>query len=251
MLLCLHGYSNSLRMFAFLKNRLPEGIRLLAIDLPFFGNSTWSGKQIPPGPTEISSLISHLLSKFPDTKRLHLLGFSLGAKVAIGIFQHSPQAIHSALLISPDGLRIHPLYRFCIYNPIGRLLFNTVIRWPGFLLFGLRILYNLKIADAFKYRFVKKQFEEKEQRDLLRNVWIGYSKIRPDLDLLAKRTAQWKTRWHVIWGKKDSILPVKLGKDFERRVPGSEFHLVEGGHRILFPPTQEVLTLIDRILKEL
>ena len=251
LILCLHGFGNNRRMWGFLKKRLPEGVRMAALDMPFFGESEWSGEQKPPGAAELKTLVEQLQATFPDTTHLHLLGFSLGAKFALGIFQHSPSPIHSCLLISPDGLRIHPLYRFCIYNPIGRPLFKWTIRRPGFLLFGLRILYNLKIADAFKYRFVKKQFESRENRDLLRNVWIGYSNIRPDLKRVAERTVEWGTHWHVIWGEKDGILPTRLGRDFEKQVPGSVFHLVEGGHRLLHPPKQEVLTLIDTILKEL
>lgn len=251
LLLCLHGYGNDRSLFRFLVPRLPGHVRMVALDLPFFGESTWTEDGERPGPADLQALLRHLLERYPDTERLHLLGFSLGAKVAIGIFQHSPHPIGHCLLIAPDGLRIHPLYRFCIYNPIGRPLFKLAIRQPGFLLFVLRMLYNLKIADAFKYRFVKQQFERPERRALLRRVWLGYSDIRPDLDLVAARSREWSSKWLVIWGKADSILPPKLGRQFEAKVPGAVFHHIDGGHALLSAPKGELLTLIDETLKEL
>ena len=116
-------------------------------------------------------------------------------QIALGLYQATQVPIARMVLISPDGLRIHPLYRFCIYNPVGKALFYTVLRWPGLFLLSIRMLYQLRITDAFKYKFIQRQFDTPEKRALLRRVWRGHSKLRPDLEVIAQRSTEVGTNW--------------------------------------------------------
>ena len=221
MLLCFHGYGQDRKLFEGLFKTPPEGWRLVMIDLPFFGESEWKSADQPILPVELDAFLQRLLKKYP-TKEVHLLAFSLGAKIALGLYQATSQKITSAILISPDGLRIHPLYKFCIYHPIGKRLFYAALRWPRLFLAVLKLLYKLRITDAFKYKFVSRQFETENKRTLLRNVWRGFSQIRPDLGIIVHKSEDWQTEWHVIWGDGDNILPLKMCEDFIDKVNGAK-----------------------------
>lgn len=216
------------------------------IDLPFFGESEWKDERAPVLPQDWDNFLKDLVKHFP-CEEVHFLAFSLGAKIALSLFQATDIPIKGVTLVSPDGLRIHPLYRFCIYNPIGKAIFYSVLRWPGLFLFVLKALYKLRITDAFKFRFVSKQFDTEEKRNLLRRVWRGHSKIRPDIDAIARRSAEIQTKWHIIWGDGDNILSVNLCKDFIQKVNGANLHVVQGGHFLLHPLQDEVRKILSSI----
>jgi pimeloyl-ACP methyl ester carboxylesterase len=247
MLLCFHGYGQSRKLFAPLLPVVPADWRMVTIDLIFFGESEWNHEREPVLPADWENFLQQLLQKYPSTE-VHFLAFSLGAKVALSLYQATKIPIRQVILISPDGLRIHPLYRFCIYNPVGKALFYSVLKWPWLFLFFIRMLYKLRITDAFKYKFIQRQFDTPAKRDLLRRVWRGHSKLRPDLEAIAQRSTDAETNWHIIWGAHDNILQVKLCKDFIQKVNGAKLHVVDGGHFLLNPPHEEVKSLLHEIL---
>lgn len=220
---------------------------MVTIDLLFFGCSEWTEERIPVMPADWDLFLTQLLEKYPSTE-VHFLAFSLGAKVALSLYQATQIPIRRMVLISPDGLRIHPLYRFCIYNPVGKALFYSVLRWPWLFLSVIRLLYKLGITDAFKYKFINRQFDTVEKRALLRRVWRGHSKLRPNLDAIARRSRETDTLWHIIWGAQDNILHVNLCKDFIQKVNGAKLHVVAGGHFLLNPPHEDVKSLLNEIL---
>lgn len=247
MLLCFHGYGQDRKLYQGLFKTVPPGYRLVMIDLPFFGESEWTTTDHPILPVELDAFLQRILKKYP-AEEVHLLAFSLGAKIALGLYQATTIPIKSAILISPDGLKIHPLYKFAIYHPIGKRLFFAALRWPKIFLFVLKLLYKLRITDAFKYKFVSRQFETEGKRKLLHDVWRGFAEIRPDLGIIVHKSEDWETEWHVIWGDGDNILPLKLCEDFIEKVNGAKLHVVEGGHFLLNPPQESVKSFLHSTL---
>ena len=43
------------------------------------------------------------------------------------------------------------------------------------------------------------------------------------------------------WGKQDHVTPPSIARDFARRLPDSELHLVDGTHQLLFARWREIL----------
>lgn len=247
LVLCLHGYGNDRHLFDRFLEDFPDGYTLVSVDLPYFGDSFPENNR----PIEIADLKEfwEVLGNRFDHDARYLICFSLGAKVGMALTQEIPGRMIRSLLIAPDGLKIHPMYRFCIYNPVGRKLFRWALRSPGFFLFILRSLYKLKIADAFKYRFVKGQFERKERRELLERVWFGYSNIRVDRQRLREVTEENKIEWHLLWGAHDNILPAKIGRKFAAEMPGATLHTIEAGHLVLKKHPKKVREWIHKLFE--
>lgn len=248
LLLCWHGYGQDRRLFQFLAALAPAGCRVVCIDMPPFGESAWPDEGRPILPGDLDAFLQALLRRFP-CESVEVVAFSLGAKLALGLYGATQVPIRRMVLISPDGLRIHPIYRFCIYNPVGKALFYTVLRWPALFLFLLRALYHLRITDPFKYRFVKMQFEAPHRRVLLRRVWRGNAQVRPDIAAIAGRSADIGTEWHVFWGREDNILPLNFCEGFIQKVKGATLHTVDGGHFLLNPPHPDVVQRLKSILE--
>ena len=247
LVICWHGYGQSRKLFVPLLPLWGADCRLVLIDLPLFGESLWRDEALPILPADLDAFLQALLERYP-AERVEMVAFSLGAKLALSLYQTTNVQIHKMLLISPDGLRIHPLYRFCIYNPIGKALFYTVLRWPGLFLFILKAFYKMRITDPFKYRFVSLQFDAPHKRALLKRVWQGNARIRPDVAAITRRSEATGTAWHVIWGEADSVLPMKLCKGFIQKVNGAKLHVVSGGHFLLHPVRDDFREVLLSIL---
>ena len=139
LLLCLHGYGSDHHLFDFLEELDLGEMRVVALDLPWFGQSQWGDPEPPIGPETLQEWLDALQKRFPDTTQIDVLAYSLGAKVALGLFQDAPFRFGKMVLLAPDGLKIHPMYRFCIYNPLGQRLFRRVVKRPRSFLAVLRI----------------------------------------------------------------------------------------------------------------
>lgn len=88
----LHGWGMNLRAFDALRARLPD-IATIAIDLPGHGRSAWS-----PELAEFDAQCAAVLAALPP--RCMLLGWSLGAKLAMALAAAHPQRIDALVLVS-------------------------------------------------------------------------------------------------------------------------------------------------------
>jgi pimeloyl-ACP methyl ester carboxylesterase len=131
--LALHGWSGSTRTFDPLESLLPDGVRLLAVDLPGSGRS--------PAPTawtrrHIDEAIVELLDSI-DVPRLHLLGNCSGAILGLSAGRLRPGRFDRVVIIDPFAyvpwyfkLFLAPvagpvMYYSAFANPAGRWLTNS------------------------------------------------------------------------------------------------------------------------------
>ncbi len=249
LLICLHGYGNTAHLFQPLIDQFPAGIRTVTFDLPGMGTSGLAhpGKAIPA--KDWHELLSTIITQFPETERVFLMGYSIGARIALHWFQQADIPITKVILIAADGLRLHPLYRFCVKNPLGRGVFRLTLRHPKAFLFLLRMLYNLKLLDRVRYRWISTLLNDKREREQLLNVWLGYRCLGKDMQRIQANARKWNTQWLVIGGKKDRVIKPKFGIAFAQNIPGGNFQLIEGGHYLLKNPSKKLQELIDNLLR--
>ncbi|MFO7324581.1 MAG: pimeloyl-ACP methyl ester esterase BioH [Pseudomonadota bacterium] len=91
-LVLLHGWGMNLRAFDPLRAALPE-VETRAIDLPGHGRSPWW-----PGAASFQELCEAVLAALPP--RCHLLGWSLGGKVALALAARHPARIARLVLLA-------------------------------------------------------------------------------------------------------------------------------------------------------
>lgn len=222
------------------------GWRLVAVDLPHFGGTSWEGEIQPANLTE---LLAAIRNEF-EVEEVHVLAFSLGARIALGLVAQGTLPVRTAILISPDGLRLHPLYRFAVYTWLGRWAFRGTMRWPGWLLFLNQSLYKLRLQGASQYEFVRRQLRDPADRHRLYQVWMAYRQCPPTLANVKQGARQAGTSWHVIWGKQDRITPFRLGKKFLQQFPETTAHHLPGGHFLLRPTADKLIALVKSIVIE-
>ena len=246
LLICLHGYGNTGSLFRELAHTLPENYCLVAPDLPGFGQSPLETGNPPISKEEWKGLFQAIVAAFPENTGIALLGYSIGGRVALEWLSGSDIPVEKMILIASDGLRLHPFYRFCVFNPVGRILFKGTMRQPGPILFLLRILHKLRLVGRGRFRMASGTLAKQEERERLEKVWLGYRKLSTDRKKVLAN--EYDTKWLLVWGEKDKVIKPKWGERFAKQHPSIEFKLIRGGHALLVRPSKELQDLIDNIL---
>lgn len=247
LLVCLPGFGNDRDWFDPLLPFIPADFRVVVFDLPGFWGSAWEGDR-PLGPAELKAWLAAIRAHF-QVEQVNLLGFSLGARVVMGMVAAAPEWVGGLVLLAPDGLRVHPLYGFAVYTWLGRALFRFVMRHPAGLLGIVRILYALWLLPGTTYRLALRQLETADRRQRLYRAWMAWSGIRPALGHLAELGMQHDVHWHVIWGKDDEILDMRHGLRFARKVPGTTFYPLKGGHFFLRSPQPDLQATLATVFE--
>ena len=76
---------------------------------------------------------------------------------------------------------------------------------------------------------------------------MAWSGIRPDLRVLSALSRARGLHWHVVWGRQDEILDVRQGQRFARKVAGTSFYPLEGGHFFLRSPQPDLQAALATI----
>jgi len=250
LLLCLHGFGTSRSIFHFLSDHLPDGTRMVALGLPWLGESNAPNAFLPLQVDDWHTLFDRIISRFPEAQFTTLLGFSLGARVALHFYAYAPQLIGQIILIAADGLQLHPLYRFCVKTSLGRFFFRKTIQHPGWLLRVMRILHTLKLLGKEPYRFGSSQLGNPAIRKSIEQVWLGYAHLKQNRKKMVAEAQAGKISWHLIWGEGDQVIRPKFGKTFAKQVPNTSLNLVKGGHFLLRRPSQELIDTLKACMHQ-
>ena len=109
--ICFHGYGETADSFVFLERSAGHLYTFYALDLPYHGQTDWLDPAITP--KELKELIEGLVyststSLNPSSPPLiSLIGFSLGGRVALSLYQTMPEQIKKLVLLAPDGLKLN------------------------------------------------------------------------------------------------------------------------------------------------
>ncbi|MDB6084963.1 MAG: alpha/beta hydrolase fold [Gammaproteobacteria bacterium] len=100
----LHGFGGDVQTWMFNQGRIAEHHRTFAFDLPGHGDST---KQVDSGSIEeLASSVAYGIDHL-ELKRIHLVGHSLGAAVALALCQRRPERVASVSLLAPLAFGSH------------------------------------------------------------------------------------------------------------------------------------------------
>ena len=108
-LLAIHGNFASNRFFKYLLEQAPQGYRVIAPNLPGYGNTVHAGPatvNVLADGVDVFILEQHL-------EKPVLLGHSLGGAVALELATRKPEQFHALILVSSPSLTGFP------HNPAG------------------------------------------------------------------------------------------------------------------------------------
>ncbi|MEI9910001.1 MAG: alpha/beta hydrolase [Bacteroidota bacterium] len=227
--------------FIFLLGELRRrSVYFLSIDLPFHGQTEWNG-DLNCTTNDIRDIIEVILGE--NNQQLSLMGFSLGGRVALSLYEIMPSQIDKLVLLAPDGLKVNSWYWLATQTWAGNKLFVLTMRKPEWFLGFLRWLNKLKLVNTSIFKFVNYYIGDKEVRRLLYARWTTLRKIKPGLKEIKSLIRSNKTPVRMVYGKHDRIILPVRGEKFMK---GIEEHctlsVIHSGHQVLHEKhIQEIL----------
>lgn len=220
--------------------------RLISVHLFFHGKSKMpktSLEQRPPSKEKWKEIFG-AFCKHLGVINFHLVGYSMGGRVAMVTALLFPENTQSMLLLAPDGLKINRIYQFASGTILGRKMYKGIIENPK-TLFGLSAFLNkVRILNDKLHRFVHVHLDTNEKRQLVYDAWLAHRFLFPQLETLAKWMDESNKPVHFVFGEYDSIIRVRLGIRFSKKVKTPKekwLHTLPLGHRLLEPKTVELI----------
>ena len=249
-ILMLHGLGGNKASFLPTVAALAPTFRTIAVDLLGFGDSD-KPLGASYGPEFQARGIEHLLDAL-DLDRVHVIGHSMGGRVALELGFHRPHRTNGLVMMTPAmawlrGRRWAPYLRF-IRPELGLLqiaprpLVEAFMKWavPG---------TGTPWRDTAIDEFVRVYTTARGRAALYaaaRHVYLdephGPDGFWTKLETLAPESL-------FIWGRNDGLIPVAYMKHVERALPAARHVELDCGHLPQFERPRETHTAIARFLK--
>lgn len=231
-LICFHGYGETSGVFNFLEDRIGVDYFIIAIDLPFHGETEWALPEV--NAMSLSDLVTELLQhRKIQTEDIHLLGFSLGGRLALSVLESLQHKVSKIVLLAPDGLTVNFWYWLSTKTRIGRKAFRFTMDKPGWFMGMLNVANKVKILNQSVYKFVKYYIHDEQVRHELYERWTGLRNCSPDINKLKHIIRQYHIEVRLLYGKHDRIIGNKKGLKFINGMNAGIVEVLNCGHQVL------------------
>lgn len=242
-LFMFHGYGHTLKNMRELEETMSSEFKIYNFDLFFHGFSEWNHNDTPLHPDFWKGMMEEFILENNITS-FSILGFSLGAKVALVTAEVFPDKVEALYLLAPDGIKRRWIYSFAT-SSLMKSLFRSIIMYPALFQQVVKFLMFLKLVDKSVLRFASIQMNSRDKRRRVYYTWTVYKGIMPNLDKLVKQLNERKTKVEVFIGKYDRIIKSEHVKPLVDKMPNALLKFMNSGHNNL------VEEVSKHILKEL
>ena len=231
-LVCFHGYGESSSNFNFLEPRIGNEFTIISLDLPFHGETKWNDDVLDG--KKLRNLIFSILAKEKLAQdKIYLIGFSLGGRIALSLFEQMPQHIERLVLLAPDGLKMNFWYWLSTQTMPGSKCFKWTMQSPGWFLGMLRAGNRMKIINRSIYKFVEYYIHDEKVREDLYDRWMAMRNCKPNLKTIRQQIRKYKTAVRLLYGKHDRIILTSPAMRFIDDLPQADLQILECGHQVL------------------
>jgi len=237
--LAIHGLFNSGETFSRFFERLPEGLRGVAPDLPGFGETSPAPGFSPSWEGFASAAVETADALGLD--RFHLVGHSMGGGIAALVCASHPDRIDRLVLVDAVSFP-HPL-------PLkGRLPRIPVLGRIAFALYGEGMFVSYFANDVFNdesamdlsrvrrhYRYLDRQ----------RSMALASLRAVGDPSPVAAAIGRIRRPTLALWGADDRLVPAWVGERIERSVEDAVHRAIPGcGHAPLEERPDEAARIV-------
>ena len=167
-------------------------------------------------------------------QKLILMGFSLGGRIALSLYQAQPENVEKIILLAPDGLKVNFWYWFSTQTWTGNKIFFFSMKYPGWFFTFLKLMNKIGLVNVSVFKFVNYYIGNKLARQLLYQRWTTLRKLKPNLHSIKNSIRQFKTQTRLVYGKYDRIILPVRGELFQKGI--EEFctvTVIASGHQVV------------------
>jgi pimeloyl-ACP methyl ester carboxylesterase len=248
LLFCFHGFGESAENFCFLESHLSDQYTIVAIDLPFHGNSRWNSYT----DFEPSSLVA-LLDKIKDKHAFQqtsyeIVGYSMGGRVALSLVEIASDKIFKVYLLAPDGFKVNFWYWLATQTYLGNKLFSATINNPAPFLWVVNVIHRAGFLNQSIHKYVNAYLHDQKKRKQLYLRWTSLRKFKPNLRQVKAEILKRKIELIQVYGQHDRIILPNRGRRFSDSIhPLGKLEIINSGHRLL--EEKHATALVKHILK--
>jgi pimeloyl-ACP methyl ester carboxylesterase len=237
-LICFHGYAEEAGVFDFLARYAGHLFTIYSIDLPFHGKTDWK-EGLLFTPDDLLNIVNGILTRddkgyLASSAAYMLLGFSLGGRMALSLYEAKPEAVKKLVLLAPDGLKINFWYWLATQTWAGNKLFAVTMKRPGWFFWLLKLMNKFGLINASIFKFVNYYIGNKEVRDLLYVRWTALRKVKPRLRTCKSFIRERNTPVRLVYGKHDRIILSSVGEKFRKGIEQQcTLSVIPSGHQVL------------------
>jgi pimeloyl-ACP methyl ester carboxylesterase len=234
-LVLVHGYLASSFVFKDVYNALIKHHRVIALDLPGFGDS----EKVSPSRAAydrpfFATTVWHLLDELGVTNPITLLGHSMGGGVVSQMTLDQQSRVEKLIMLDAMGIEIPPPF-------LGKVVMNPVIGKAIFMkVYNRFLLKQYLLGDVF---FRKEACTEALVDDMWRPLSTAEGKstayatlqntVHPDtIKAHQPHLSNLDVETHLIWGEEDRIHPPqRCGAAMKKAMGAKSFTVLAGvGH---------------------
>ena len=221
----LHGIGASLHTWEHYALQFKESFRVISVDLPGFGLTSAQ----PEHNYSMHALMSFLLSFTEKLKitSFYVVGNSMGGEIATRFTQKFPEKVKKLVVIDPSGSYPYHMKPFVFRlseNPLGAAIGKYIN--PSILID--RSLDEIFYENKYLTPDIRQRYKDLSAREICRKAFILRAPLFGNEGLIHFERVRRPTL--ILWGEKDSWLPVHLAKHFQR-IPNSKLIVYqEVGH---------------------
>lgn len=245
-ILAFHGYGMLGNQFRVLEQSLLPKYHFYGFDHFFHGQSSlegWTDKQIRVGMIkEQVRLYLQEWFKVYGEQRISIIGYSIGANLALILVEEYAHLIDDLILMAPDGLAVHKGFYFLRHHPIGKFIFGWATKSKWLAPFLLKSVKAVGVIDEALYTIAYNEIDtEKKRLDSYYTMNL-IRLLKPDVVKIAGLINQYKIKCLLIFGKDDHLYPKKAATPFIEMLDNAEVHEVKMGHWLVTKALDEYLT---------
>lgn len=238
LLIALPGYANEAELYLTLKEVLSEKYTVLALDLPYHGQTLIREAEFRK--EDLLTVILELTGQFPESEGVEIMGYSYGSRLSLGLFSALP--VSRIWLVAGDGLEARRGYNFFPLS-LRKLITRIFIKPRGFVRF-LKFLRQLRILPKYSYRFMSHHLGTEANRKRLFGTWLLLYDFKTNRREILRSLQEKKIPVTLIYGTQDKIIKPEGGKWLADNYSGTEVHFVDSGHKIFGEELKKMLTKI-------
>lgn len=242
---CFHGYGEDAGVFSFME-RYSHDYKFLVFDMPFHGLTEWNeGNDFRT--EDLVAINKMMLEKEEVGCKIRLLGFSMGGRIALGLYQEIPEQVSAVILLAPDGLKVNFWYWLSTQTFAGNKLFALTMKHPEWFFGFIKVANGIGAVNTSIYKFIHYYIGDKNVRDLLYKRWTSMRHITPAVGKIKGLIRKYKTIAKLVYGKHDRIILPVRGEKFIKGIEAfAEITVIESGHQVLHEKhAKDIATIID------